>query len=190
MDFNNEGNEKEYQLILQIKSNDVNAFTILYSLYSAKLYNFAFSILYDKTLAEDITQNSFLKLWEKRGTLDASKNISAYIFTIARNLVYKETQRLILENRYKEHKQLSEDIASNNTMEAIDSIFLNAYVDQLVANLPIARRQIFEMKRNTGLSNKKIAEQLNISEKTVETQFYRALKYIKEMLKNYNSLLF
>jgi len=189
MDSNNEKRNRECQLILRIKSNDVDSFTILYSLYSAKLYNFTLSILYDKTLAEDITQNCFLKLWERRNELDSNKNLSSYIFAIARNLVYKETQRLILENKYKEHEKLNNDIISNETIEDIDSAFVKAYVDQLVEDLPAARKQIFEMRRNLKLSNREIAEKLDISEKTVETQFYRALSYIKERLKSYYNLL-
>ena len=172
-------------LLQQIKEGNKRAFEIIYLKYSAKLYNFVTSILHDKTIAEDITQTCFLKIWEKRANIDIEKSFSSYLFTIARNDVYKEAERLVQASKYFEHIQTSTNEFDEDTINKINALFLESYIDKLIEKLPPARREIFILNRKHHLTNKEIAEKLNLSEKSVEVQIYRSLRFLKEHLKHY-----
>lgn len=172
-------------LLLQLKAGDPAAFEELYWKYNARLYNFVLSILYDKSLAEDITQTCFLRIWEKREDIDPDKGFSAYIYTIARNLVYKETERVVLESKFISLSQEKNTEINNDTVEKLDASFIESYIDEIIDQLPPSRKEIFILSRKHGLSNKEISLRLSLSEKTVETQIYRSLQYLKEKLKGH-----
>lgn len=169
-------------VLLRLKRGDEKAFEVVYWKYSSWVFNFIHSLLYDKSLAEDLTQTVFLKIWEKRVNIDPELGFDSYLFAIARNLVYKETENrlqseqihLTLKDRHLETESLME--------ENIVADSLKEYIDTLVEQLPPARKDIFHLSRRQHLSNKEIAARLSISEKTVETQLYRALRFIKQKL--------
>ena len=141
-------------MLIDLKNGDEKAFETLFWEYNQHVYHFVYSLLYDKSMAADLTQNVFLKIWEKHETIDPEQNFDAYLFTIARNLVYKET-----ENR-----------------------LLSEYINSLIEELPPSRRKIFRLSRHEHLSYREIAERLSISEKTVETQLSRALRFLRDRL--------
>ena len=152
-------------VLLRLKLGDEKAFEVVYWKYSSWVFNFIQSLLYDKSLAEDLTQT-----------------------VIARNLVYKETENrlqseqvnIALKDRSIETESLME--------ENIDADSLKEYIDTLVEQLPPSRKDIFHLSRRHHLSNKEIAARLSISEKTVETQLYRALRFIKQKLSDDTNL--
>lgn len=167
--------------LIRLSHGDESAFESIFWAYNSYLYNFIYSILYDKSMVEDLTQTVFLKIWEKRETIDPEQNFDAYLFTIARHLVYKETEhRLFCE-------QMVESIAAQTDCDAsteslIEALFVKEYIDTLIEQLPPSRREIFKLSRDSHLSNKEIASKLSLSEKTVETQIYRSLCYLKQQL--------
>lgn len=181
--------EPDIAIIKQLKQGDSRAFETLFLRYNAKVYNFVAATLYDKRMAEDITQNVFLAVWEHRETIDLEKSFSAYLFTIARNMVFRQTEKMLNAYHYAEKvKERSSDL--DRTMEEeLDSHFLEESIDKLIAKLPEARRQIFHMSRNEGLSNKEIAARLAISEKTVENQITRSIHFLKEHLRQHISMV-
>lgn len=169
----------EAHLVRRLKEGDKVAFGMLYDRLCGRVWNFVYSLLFDKSFADDITQNVFLKLWEKRRYIDETRNIRSYLFSIARHYVYKQTERMVLKDRYSEFLQNSWLETDNTTSEELDALFMSDYVRRIINGLPLSRRQIFIMSRIRGMSNEEIATALGISRKTVETQLYRAMKYIK-----------
>ena len=97
-------------LLIDLKNGDEKAFETLFWKYNEHVYHFIYSLLYEKSMAEDLTQNVFLKIWEKHETIDVEQNFDAYLFTIARNLVYKETENRLLSEKLTEslQRQLSD----------------------------------------------------------------------------------
>lgn len=176
---------KEALLLSRLKNGEEAAFDELYNIYSPRIYNFVCSTLFNKSLAEDITQSCFIKVWERKEELDLSLNFSSYLYTIAKNLVYRESERQILDARYINFiKNL--DIENHSTVEdTIQLEFIQKRIHNLIEELPEARKKIFILSRMKGHSNKEIATILSISERTVETQIYRTLIYLKEKLQHY-----
>lgn len=175
-------------ILVNLKNGDEKAFETLFWEYNSHVYHFIYSLLYEKSLAEDLTQTVFLKIWEKRNTIDPEQGFDAYLFTIARNLVYKETQNRLLSEKFMQTVQAQLSDTDSLMEEKIDAESLREYINGLVEELPPARREIFRLSRNEHLSYKEIAERLSISEKTVETQLNRALRFLREKLSSNNLL--
>lgn len=182
-------NSIDKNILLRLKKGEEAAFDVIYWKYSAWVYNFIFSLLHDKSLAEDMTQNVFLKIWERHLYIEPENSFESYLFTIARHLVYHETERLlhvetaldVLRQKLPENDEMTE--------EMINTESLRDYITSLVELLPPARKEIYQLSRVENLSNKEIAIRLSISEKTVETQLSRSLRFLKEQLSKDNGIL-
>jgi RNA polymerase sigma-70 factor (ECF subfamily) len=136
-------------------------------------------------LAEDVTQNVFLSVWEHKADIMPERNFSSYLFAIAKNLIYRETEKIILAFKYEDYVKnhfAEEDYSSE---EKIDADSLTELILQLIEKLPEARRKVFLLHFNGNLKNKEIAAELSISEKNVETQLKRSLDYLRKQLKNH-----
>lgn len=186
--------DKESRYIYNLKRGDTPSFEYLYNLWSGKLYNFVMRISKgDSYLAEDIVQSVFIKVWESRQTLDPDKSFGAYLCTIAKNQLVNIYQHRMLEYLYEEKVKYTES-AENTTEKEVDYHLLEEYIDSLIEQLPPARREIFILSRRRLLTNKEIAEKLNLSENTVESQLTKALSFLRDKInKHYNlpvSLLF
>lgn len=178
------------RILRLLREGDEKAFEYIFHYYYNQIYTFVLNTLFDKTFAEDITQSVFISLWEKRKTIDTDVSIGPFLYTIARNHVYRQTERLLLKYKYEQSQQGNEQESSDIEAD-VNSRFLENILSELIEKLPSDRRRIFLLSRKENLSNKEIASRLHISEKTVETQIRRSLIFLREKMKYYlNSLLF
>lgn len=148
-------------------------FRDLYSPIAKKI----FFIIKDTQAAEDLAQDIFIKLWEKRNTLEVSVSLPAYLHRAASNRAFNHLRNT---HSFLEIESLSE--LETSPVEEID--FENRY-KKLLDLLPPACRAIFIMSREDEMSYKEIAENLNISIKTVENQMTKALKIMREKITHY-----
>ncbi|MDU1890104.1 MAG: RNA polymerase sigma-70 factor [Dysgonomonas sp.] len=172
-------------LVSKLKEGNKSAFEQLYGKYSAKLYNSVSLLLNDKNLAKDITQSCFLTIWEKRDLLNPEKSFSAYLYTIARNLVYKETERLILRNKFVESSLKNLNPLEDDTTEDLNNSYIEEHINKLIKDLPQIPQKVFLLRKEENLSNKEIADRLDITERSVEAHIYRTIRYLKEKLRDY-----
>ena len=164
-------------------SGDMKAFESLYKAYAGKVFNYINSFIYDPDLAKDITQNTFLQLWEVRSQPDPNGNIEGYIYSISRNLLFREIRRLnILRNYTDRIKEEIKEAEEPQIEENLSRDMIEQQILALLAELPEARRRIFLMRWSNGLSNKEIAQKLSISEKTVSTQIHRTIHFLKSKI--------
>jgi len=175
-----EQESKNDQLILKVKTGQKEAFRELFSLYGPKIYRFAWTYLKNKPDAEELMQDVFLKIWEKRDLLNPAQNIKSYIFKDAVNSIYDHVRKKNLEKAFT-------DFSSHNYQQGVESLWneviwneMLSKLNTLVDRMPEQRRTIFILSREVGLSNQQIADKLNLSKRTVENQIYRATQYLKE----------
>ena len=165
---------------------DENSFFQLYETYWKKLYQVALKYLGDHYRAEEVVQEIFTSLWQRKDTLllsaDTVENylIRAVRFKISR--IY--TDEIRKTQKLDEFKQLQQE-ASNQTEKQVLYSFLQADVDKLVDMLPDRCKGVYLLSRVKGLNNKEIAVDLFISEKTVENQLTKALNFLRSRLKKY-----
>jgi RNA polymerase sigma-70 factor (ECF subfamily) len=133
-------------------------------------------------LAEDIVQEIFSTLWNKRSEFTEVLHLEYYLMTMARNLTYKTLRKLAFEELAKS-KFTEESVLVDNTM---DDLLLEKQYEQLlqqaVGLLPSQQKQVFQLAKVEGLSHEAIAKQLNISRLTVKTHMAKALQFIRHYL--------
>lgn len=163
---------------------------ILFQSHYDELCRYAFSILKDQDAAEDVVQKLFIKLWEKRSSIGEIENIRSYLFRSAFNMSLNEQKKMQrMPKREEDMIQHNSLQSSDNTNNLLESKELQARIDEAMMILPEKCREVFHLSRNEQLSYKEIAEQMNISPKTVENQVGKALKIMREELKDYLPVL-
>ena len=176
-------NLQDKRWVIRLKAGDNLAFERLFNKYNQKLFNFSYRLLRSKQEAEEIVQNTFLKIWENRFTLDENYSFSAYLFRITQNRILNEFRSRINQHYYREYLMEYAENMDNTVEKEIDFSELNKIIKMLISQLPERRKQIFLLSRNDGLTYREIADKLNISENTVDTQIRKALDYFRHCLR-------
>ena len=171
-----------------IKAGDIHAFESLYQVFGPKLYSFALLLIRQREEAEEVVQEVFLKMWERRLQLDADQNIEGYLFSIAKNMIYNKARRKVYEAALIQYSTEHDIKAGWYTEETIDFHDLTRLLEDTYARMPPARRQVFIMSRLEGKSNREIAEHLETSISNVENHLHKALKVIKDRFRRYGLL--
>lgn len=167
-------------LIARLNMSDKASFEVLYDKYVGMVYGFINSVLKNETLAEDLTQWCFMQLWEHRQTISAERNLPAWLYVTARNAAYKEMRRQLAAARCIDSFPNGSDVNGFEESVGCDAQVIMQEMNKVIDTLPESRRRIFIMKTVEGKSIAQIAEELDISPKTVETQIYRAKSTLKE----------
>lgn len=172
---------EENELILLLKQSNQEAFTTLYKKYWKQVYNFSRLYLTSQSVAEEVVQEVFIKVWESRDFMREEDNFKGLLFIITRNLIFNMHRKNLNEDFYK-MTVLSAMESSYDIEEEIDAKNLSEYIDLLIADLPPRRREIFNLSRKENKSYKEISQLLGVSEKTVENQIGEALKFLRKNL--------
>jgi len=171
----------EKEIVEDVKRGMASAFDNLYEAYSHKLYLFAYSILKSGEDAEEIVQNTFFKIWEKRQSIDSNLTFKSFLFTVAYNMTVDLLRERLKERKYREI--ILEKATSNyNLEEAIEFGDLLENVQKIAMELPPRKNEIYQLSRVNHLSYNEIAEKLNISVKTVENSINFSMNFIKKRL--------
>ena len=172
------------KIIQRLKKDDKSAVDELFGYYYPRLYHFSKSILKIETEIDDILQEVFVKIWLNRQKISSAETFNAYIFTITKNEVLNLIRSKLKHHTFKEELYLRSVAEEYQTQNHLEYNEIKIAIDRLVEDLPEKRKQVFILSRTEGLSNKEIALQLNISEKTIEDHITHAIKHIKSSLKD------
>lgn len=177
-------------LLQLIIGSNPKGLEILFKTYHRQLWIFANQILKDADAAEDIVQEVFTKIWERRERLQIDTSLKAYLYTATKNTalnkIKSESRISWLDESFEENESLTE----NNTIGLIEAKSLEQKINFIIESLPNKCGLIFKMSRFENMSYKEIAEALQLSVKTVENQMSKALMILRKNLKNYLSVLF
>lgn len=176
---------KDESLLVQgLASGNILAFNTLYKSYSSRLYRFALGYLKSEDEAEELVQEVFTIIWEKRKELKEDLSFKSFLFTISFNLIRKHFRSKSYLSEYLTSGSFDEADIKTSQNIIYDSLY--KYINELVNQLPLRRKEVFVKSRIEGLSIKEIAEELNISHKTVENQLSDALRFIRANLNKEN----
>ena len=167
------------------KRLDDRGFEELFRKYFSDLNLFALKYTGDTDSAKEIVHTVFVNLWEKRNRIDTDTPLRSYLFTSVYNrcLNYLRDQR-----KFKKDALFDitvEMAAADDSSARIETSELSARIDEAMDKLPVKCRQVFELNRFEGLKYRDISDKLGISVKTVEAQMSKALKILREHLKDY-----
>jgi RNA polymerase sigma-70 factor (family 1) len=174
----------ENKIINGLKSGDESSYNKLYNEYYLILSVFAGRYVKDLDIAREIVQDLFVHLYEIRKSLVITTSLKAYLYQSVRN----KCLNLILQNQLHEdhlEKIKINEISSTGVEEEIMEIELEHQVYKIVSQLPDQCQKIFTLSRVDGKKNREIAENLNISIRTVETQISKAIRILRNKLHDY-----
>lgn len=177
-------------MIKAFKNGDNIAFEELFKRHHKKLYLFLYRLLNSKEDAEEIVQDTFLKIWERREEFIESYPFEAFLFQIAKNTFLNLNRKRVNRKVFESHLKFFEERSSTETEDYVIFEETKAILNTIMEQLPPRRKEIFLLRRIEGLSRCEIAEKLGISVLTVDSQLLKANKYMKDELKKYSLLLF
>ena len=172
-------------ILKRLSDGDASAYEYIFDRYHAKVCRFVKSILYDPDAVGDIAQNVFMKVWINRTELSRVNSLDNYLFTIARNEAFDSLRRRSSRSRYAllDGMEHSDRLSLTYDMEQMERI-----VEKCVEEMPPQRKLVFRLSREEKLSNREVAERLQLSKRTVDRHISLALNDIRFALKDIVSL--
>ena len=170
---------EEIECLRRIAGGDHDAFRSIFMKYYPKMKYFIFNIVKSEAIAEELSQDIFLKIWENKEKLCKIHSFNAYIYRIAKNTALNYLEHKYVEDSYFSNYKQATIINPNDELDAKELEFL---VQLAVKKMPEQRRKIYIMSRVENLEKEEIAERLCLSKKTVENQLSLALQGIRKAL--------
>ena len=174
----------EALLLADLRKGCVVAFEMIFKRHWEPLYRCAKSKLRSHDEAEEVIQNIFSALWEKREHLLIT-NLSHYLHTALRNRILNLIREKIPQEKYWNYYRVFIPQNQDVTDQAVAFDDLNEAVQLAVSHLPAKSRQVFKLSRLEGRSNAEIADLMQVSEKTIEYHLTKSLKELRLHLKDY-----
>jgi RNA polymerase sigma-70 factor (ECF subfamily) len=176
--------EKEIDIV-ELKAGNAKVYEMLFRQFYGLLCQYAYSILHNYDEAEDIVQKMFCKLWEQREKMEIHTSMKSYLYKMVHNACLNKIKQWQLQAEHHEIIAYDSVTATNYAEQRLDEKELSSQIDAAIACLPERCRQVFLLSRMQHLSYVQIAQELQISPNTVETQIVKALKILREKLKDY-----
>jgi RNA polymerase sigma-70 factor (family 1) len=173
-------------LVALLKKGDDGAFTEIYNRYLNKLLAIAYNHTKDKSDAEEIVQDVFISLWNRKHVLEI-QSLKNYLATATKFTVFTIYYKPI--KKKEKLLQKLNVVSFQSDEEKIDAKFLHEYIHGFVEQLPEKCRTVFKYSRESELSIPEIAEKMNIAEKTAEAHLTKALKTLRLSLKHIVSII-
>lgn len=163
----------------------MTAFDAIYEKYCNRLYVFVIRYVKQKTDAEEIVQEVFIKIWENRTKIDVYSSFESFIFTISYNSAISLLRRRIHEKKYLEYlKSLQEVEHDQQITDEIHFKELNENINFLLEKLTPRQKEVFRLSREEGLTHEEIAKKLGISVNTVKNHMVSSLNFLKLNMEN------
>lgn len=180
-------NEQEYWPL--VNKGDKGAFEKVFKLYYQPLCNYACSMLKDLDEAEEVVQNMFVNLWNKREQLQISSSLKSYLYRAVHNDCLNRIKHVKMKMSYADDYKNTATVGTDSSAKLLDAKELSRQIQEAIDELPQQCGLVFKMNRFDNLKYAEIAKELDISVKTVENHMGKALKILREKLKDYLPLL-
>ncbi|RMG32040.1 MAG: RNA polymerase sigma-70 factor [Bacteroidetes bacterium] len=175
----------EQIVIARLRAGHEATFEAVFRQYYAGLCAYAHQYLKEKELAEEIVQQLFCKLWEKRQSLEIKSSLKSYLFNAVRNNCLSHLRHEKVKAEYRQYSLYRQAEVQLGFEDEVQQAELQQLIHAAIAALPEQCRRIFEMSRFEGMKYREIALTLGLSPKTIEAQMGKALKRIRQAVAAY-----
>lgn len=180
----------DLELVAELRKGDQSAYTEIYHRFKIPLYTFLWRRTQDTELVTDILHDVFLAIWEKREQISYDISLSGYLFSAVRNKLLDIIAHNKVKQRYIDSFYDFIQITDISADDLVRSKEMSALIAKEISALPPKTREVFELSRISNLSRKEIALQLGVSEQTVKSHMFNALKTLKLRLGSFLFLFF
>lgn len=180
----------EQDIIKGLREDSGECFRLLYDRWVSVLYHYVLSLVKSDAVAQDVVQNTFVKLWERRKTLDPTHSVKAYLFTISYHDVVSEFRRQARNPTMMDFVAWRNDASSSDHADA--RLSFDEFSERLgraKAKLTPRQREIFELRNEFDLKPREIEDRLGLSNQTVRNQLAAAMRIVRKELGDYAMLL-
>ena len=182
---------RELELLKRARTGDEQAFETLFDAYVEPLCAFAYTYVQSQDVAQEVVQDLFCRLWERRHSLELPRSVHAYLYTATRNRAINYLRDRRVESAFLERAQVDSARGAGTVAprpdEEIQAGELAAALDRAVSEMPLRCREVFTLIRDQHLTYAETAALLGISTKTVEIHMGRALAFLRERLQRWIS---
>ena len=175
---------KEIHIIKGLRSGRESAFQQLFEGYYRKLVVFANIYLGDMEASRDIVQDFYMYIYESRQSISINTSLKSYLYSSVRNRCLNELRHEKVASKHRDQILSMPHETDPDMEEKMDAAELQEKIFRIVSELPDQCRRIYNMSRVDGKRNHEIAEELNLSIRTIETQISKALKVLRDNLIN------
>lgn len=182
------GNDRE--LLVLLRDGSERAFDFFYQKYSLQIYRKLYKMTKVSALAEELLQEVFVKIWEKRHLIDPDKSFKSYLFQIAQNQVYDFYRKVSRDEKLQKEIIRGFDELHNITEEGIDLKETQEMLAQAIENLPPQQKLVFTLCKIEGKSYDEVSTVLGISTSTINGHIVKATKNIKGFMFKYENVAF
>jgi len=172
----------DQDIINRLKKGDESALSLLYDLYWEQLFISAYNMVKNREVCEDILQELFISIWNKRDRLVINTSIRSYLYSATLYKVYDHFRKNSKVIKVELLENFDKRIQSATPESKLMHQELVDHINSSIEELPDKCKQVFKLSREEQLSHKEIADKLNISTKTVEAHITKALKHLKTSL--------
>jgi len=176
--------ENEGLIVQKLRGKDKGAFELAFNEYFATMVSYANRFMDTREEAEEVTQDVFVKFWEKCESLSEDSSIKSYLYRSVHNSCLNAIKHEKVKDAYKQHVIQYLESSYSDHVEINHPDTLRARINEEIDKLPPRCSEIFKLSRYEGLKYQEIAEHLDISVKTVEVQMGKALKLLRNALQD------
>lgn len=167
--------------LISIKNGDRKAFDTFYVEYFDRIFVLLLFFSKSREVAQDLSQETFARIWESRASLNPENSLKSYTRRIAKNLLLDYFRKIAVRNKHEKNLQAGDQV-ENKTMDRVLDSELRNLLEEALKKLPPDKQVIFRMSRYEHLTYAEIAAALNITPKAVERHMARALQYLRTYL--------
>ena len=180
---------EDYKLVKALQQGDIFAFNELFHKYSQKIYNFTRKHLEREEDVEDLLQEIFITIWNRRKDIDEQQSFNGYLFAITMNAIRKYFRKKVKDRKLVEQWLNDTKSFSNVTELTVEYRSLKERAEKIIDGMPPQRKTVYLLSRERGMNAGEIAREMNLAKKTVENHLNLALKYLREKLSGESFLI-
>lgn len=172
----------EQEILNRVAADDRDAFRRVYNHYYAAVQQYVLLFSFDLSMQDELTQDVFVRVWEKRHKLTNVDSFENYLFKITKNQVLNYIRGCRVQQRIKEAQQLSNEPVTEDTDHKVQLSQYYRMATDAIEQLPAGRKQVLKMSIDEGLTLDEIAEKLGISKSGVKNQLYAGIAHVRQYL--------
>jgi len=182
---------RETEHLKKLQEGNVASFKWIYNRYHEKVYGYCLKLLHSELVAEEITEDVFVKVWQKKAIIDPALPISHFLFKLTKDFAWNHLKKEARKTRQRVQYDQNRQAEHAPTVES--KLILQDYLEiaeAAIQQLPQKRQLVFNLRYKNGLESREIARQLNISESTVRVHLSKATQFLKTYLKSHPEMPF
>ena len=176
---------KNKKLLSAVRTGDSAAFNEIYHLYRKKVHGYAYHFTRSREEAEELTQDTFVRLWESRTKIDAEKNFEAFLYTLIKNNFLTALRRKAREKNYQS-QNIKQEQSFNAIEDQLDVKESKRIANEAIESLSPQVKKIYQLSRNDHHTHEEISQLTGISKNTVSNHLKKSLSIMRRYFKTYS----